>query len=115
MPIPVILNPAARSTKAASLEQALRMLSPKPELHLTTGPNDAAIIAEKLAIESHELVVSAGGDGTLGDRAAAVLRDALQGSSAVELVLPRADVMCALAEVNEMRSRLQEIRVRCRR
>ena len=58
---------------------------------------------------------SAGGEGTLGDRAAAVLRDALQGSSAVELVLPRADVMCALAEVNEMRSRLQEIRVRCRR
>jgi hypothetical protein len=58
---------------------------------------------------------STGGEGTLGDRAAAVLRDALQGSSAVELILPRADVMCALAEVNEMRSRLQEIRVRCRR
>ena len=67
MPIPVILNPAARSTKAASLEQALRMLSPKPELHLTTGPNDAAIIAEKLAAEGHELVVAAGGDGTMNE------------------------------------------------
>ncbi len=67
MPIPVILNPAARSTKAASLEQALRRLSPEPELHLTTGPNDAAIIAEKLAAEGHELVVSAGGDGTMNE------------------------------------------------
>ncbi len=49
MPIPVILNPAARSTKAAALEHALRRLSPEPELHLTSGPGDAAVIAEKLA------------------------------------------------------------------
>ena len=49
MPIPVILNPAARSTKAASLEHALRRLSPEPELHLTKGPADATAIAEALA------------------------------------------------------------------
>ena len=46
----------------------------------------------------------------LGDRAAAVLRDALLSSNAVELVLPRSDVMCALAEVDEMRSRLKRAR-----
>jgi diacylglycerol kinase (ATP) len=67
MPIPVILNPAARSTKAAALEHALRKLSPEPELHLTKGPADAAVIAEWLATEGHELVVSAGGDGTMNE------------------------------------------------
>jgi YegS/Rv2252/BmrU family lipid kinase len=67
MPIPVILNPAARSTKAAALEQALRMLSPAPELHLTKGPADAAVIAEWLAAEGHEFVVAAGGDGTMNE------------------------------------------------
>jgi YegS/Rv2252/BmrU family lipid kinase len=67
MPIPVILNPAARSTKAAALEHALRRLSPEPELHLTSGPGDAAVIAEKLASAGHELVVSAGGDGTMNE------------------------------------------------
>lgn len=67
MPIPVILNPAARSTKAAALEHALRRLSPEPELHLTSGPGDAALIAEKLASAGHELVVSAGGDGTMNE------------------------------------------------
>ncbi len=67
MPIPVILNPAARSTKAAALEHALRRLSPEPELHLTSGPGDAAVIAEKLAAAGHELVVSAGGDGTMNE------------------------------------------------
>lgn len=67
MPIPVILNPAARSTKAASLEHALRRLSPAPELHLTTGPADATAIAERLATDGHELIVAAGGDGTMNE------------------------------------------------
>jgi YegS/Rv2252/BmrU family lipid kinase len=67
MPIPVILNPAARSTKAAALEDALRQLSPAPDLHLTKGPGDATLIAEELAESGHELVVSAGGDGTMNE------------------------------------------------
>lgn len=67
MPIPVILNPAARSTKAATLGQAIRRLSPEPELHLTQGPGDATVIAERLATEGHELVVVAGGDGTMNE------------------------------------------------
>lgn len=67
MPIPVILNPAARSTRAAALESALRQLSPAPELHLTTGPADATAIAERLADAGHDLVVSAGGDGTMNE------------------------------------------------
>ncbi len=67
MPIPVIMNPAARSAKAASLETVIRQLSPAPELHLTKGPGDAAVIAERLASEGHELVVAAGGDGTMNE------------------------------------------------
>ena len=67
MPIPVILNPAARSTKAASLKDTLCRLSPEPELHLTKGPGDASAIAESLAEAGHELVVSAGGDGTMNE------------------------------------------------
>jgi YegS/Rv2252/BmrU family lipid kinase len=67
MPIPIILNPAARSTKAAALENALRSLSPAPELHLTSAPGDASKIAEALADAGHELVVAAGGDGTMNE------------------------------------------------
>lgn len=67
MPIPVILNPAARSAKAAALGQALRSLSPEPELHLTKGPGDATAIAEALAAQGHDLVVAAGGDGTMNE------------------------------------------------
>ena len=67
MPIPVIMNPAARSTKAASLETVVRGLSPEPEVHLTTAPGDAGMIAERLADEGHDLIVSAGGDGTMNE------------------------------------------------
>lgn len=67
MPVPIIMNPAARSTKAAALEQSIRTLAPAPEVHLTTAPGDAAVIAERLATEGHELVVSAGGDGTMNE------------------------------------------------
>lgn len=67
MPIPIILNPAARSTKAAALEHALRALSPAPELHLTSAPGDASAIAEALADAGHELIVAAGGDGTMNE------------------------------------------------
>ena len=67
MPIPIILNPAARSTKAAALENALRALSPAPELHLTSAPGDASTIAEALADAGHDLIVAAGGDGTMNE------------------------------------------------
>lgn len=66
-PIPVILNPAARSTQAAAREAMLRSLSPTPELHLTGGPAEATAIAERLARDGHELIVAAGGDGTMNE------------------------------------------------
>ncbi|GEP45546.1 diacylglycerol/lipid kinase family protein [Brevifollis gellanilyticus] len=65
--IPVILNPAARSTQAAAREASLRALTPSPELVLTTAPGEAREIAEKLAREGHRLVVAGGGDGTMNE------------------------------------------------
>jgi|JI10StandDraft_1071094.scaffolds.fasta_scaffold108781_3 diacylglycerol kinase (ATP) len=66
-PIPVILNPAAHSTKAARRAGLLRTLQPAAELHYTTGPGSAAELAEQLAAEGHEIVVAAGGDGTVNE------------------------------------------------
>lgn len=66
-PIPVILNPAARSTQAAAREKAIRALSPSPELILTEFPGQAREIAERLAREGRPLVVAAGGDGTMNE------------------------------------------------
>ncbi len=65
--IPVILNPAARSTQAAAREQAIRALTPEPELVLTGAPGEAAKLAEQLARDGHPLVVAAGGDGTMNE------------------------------------------------
>lgn len=66
-PIPVILNPAARSTQAAAREKIIRALSPAPELILTSAPGDATEIASRLAKEGHPLIVAAGGDGTMNE------------------------------------------------
>lgn len=66
-PFPVILNPAARSMKAADKLDRVRSLRPAPELHLTSASGDATTIAERLAREGHKLIVAAGGDGTVNE------------------------------------------------
>ena len=67
MALPVILNPAARSTKAASLADVLRALDPAPELHFTQCPGDAERLAFELAEKGHRIVIAAGGDGTVNE------------------------------------------------
>lgn len=66
-PVPVILNPAARSMKAAGKLEQVRKLDPAPELHLTSSSGDAALIAERLARVGHKVIVAAGGDGTVNE------------------------------------------------
>ncbi len=66
-PIPVILNPAAKSTQASNREKVIRALSPAPELILTSAPGEATEIASSLAREGHPLIVAAGGDGTMNE------------------------------------------------
>ena len=65
--IPVIMNPAARSTKAARMRTCVEALSPAPEMHFTQYAGHATEIAEQLAREGRELVVAAGGDGTVNE------------------------------------------------
>lgn len=65
--IPVIMNPAARSAKAVSVVARVQSLSPTPEVHFTEYPGHATEIAERLAREGRELVVAAGGDGTVNE------------------------------------------------
>ncbi len=65
--IPVIMNPAARSTKAAHMVARVKALHPEPEMHYTRHVGHATEIAERLAREGRELVVAAGGDGTVNE------------------------------------------------
>ncbi len=65
--IPLIVNPAARSRRASRAIGQLRALRPEPELFFTEYPGHATEIAERLAGEGRELVVAAGGDGTVNE------------------------------------------------
>jgi diacylglycerol kinase (ATP) len=66
-PLPVILNPAARSARASGLAERIRALRPAPELHFTRSPGDARRLARELAALGHKIVVAAGGDGTVNE------------------------------------------------
>jgi diacylglycerol kinase (ATP) len=67
MAVPVIINPAANSTKAAAQLERVRRLQPAPELHLTEGIGHARELAATLAAQGHPIVVAAGGDGTVNE------------------------------------------------
>lgn len=67
MAIPVIVNPAANSTKAGSQMDRIRHLQPEPEFHMTEAVGGATAVAARLAAEGHRLVVAAGGDGTVNE------------------------------------------------
>jgi YegS/Rv2252/BmrU family lipid kinase len=66
-PLPVILNPAARSSRAARLADRIRALQPQADLHFTRCAGDARRIALELATQGHRIVVAAGGDGTVNE------------------------------------------------
>jgi diacylglycerol kinase (ATP) len=84
--IPVILNPAARSTQAARRVAAIRALNPAPEVHLTTSQGSAEKLAEQLVREGHPLIVAAGGDGTVNE----VLQGLCRANAALPAGSPRA-------------------------
>lgn len=66
-PIPVILNPSARSARAGERLEAIRALSPRIEIYATSGPGDARRFARELALAGAPVVVAAGGDGTVNE------------------------------------------------
>jgi diacylglycerol kinase (ATP) len=88
--IAVIMNPAARSTKAASMVDAVRSLPSRiaPEIHFTTEVGHASALAEQLAGEGAEVVVAVGGDGTVNE--------VLQGICRVNATRPDPATHCIL-------------------
>jgi YegS/Rv2252/BmrU family lipid kinase len=63
----VILNPAARSDKASRLRERIAALSGGAPMRLTSEAGDARRIAAEAVREGFEVVIAAGGDGTLNE------------------------------------------------
>ncbi|MGI8605077.1 MAG: diacylglycerol/lipid kinase family protein [Verrucomicrobiales bacterium] len=65
--IPIIVNPAARSTRAAGVIDRIGALSPHVRICQTAGGGDARRLARELAEAGASVVVAAGGDGTMNE------------------------------------------------
>jgi diacylglycerol kinase (ATP) len=63
----VILNPAARSEKASRLRERIHTLSGGAPMRLTSEAGDARRIAAEAARDGVEVIIAAGGDGTLNE------------------------------------------------
>jgi len=63
----VILNPAARSSRAASLAREVQTVCEDATVRITTKPGEAHALAKRAAHEGYEVVVAAGGDGTVNE------------------------------------------------
>ncbi|RYD35322.1 MAG: diacylglycerol kinase family lipid kinase [Verrucomicrobiaceae bacterium] len=104
-PIPVIINPNARSARAGGMREVIRALSPLVELHETTGTRDASLIAEKLARAGEPLVVAAGGDGTVNEVVNGIVQAGAADRTALG-VLPAGTMNVFAAELGLPSSRL---------
>ena len=63
----IILNPAARSTRAAGESDRVGALPGAPDLAFTNAPGEARALAAGAAAQGYETVVAAGGDGTVNE------------------------------------------------
>ncbi|MEI8294085.1 MAG: diacylglycerol kinase family protein [bacterium] len=63
----VILNPAARSDRASRLEERIRRLAAEVPVRLTAEAGDARSIAAEAVRDGVEVIIAAGGDGTLNE------------------------------------------------
>ena len=96
MKIKVILNPYANRWRAgsrvaevkAAFAAAAAAVSLQPEIILTEKPGQAIVLAETAVAEGCDVVVAAGGDGTLSEVANGLLRAAGDGPTAPFGVLP---------------------------
>src|SRR5436190_4407437 len=63
----VIFNPAARGDKARRFRRHLDEIASQCALKSTSGPGDARKLAAEAVDERFEIVVAAGGDGTVNE------------------------------------------------
>lgn len=63
----VILNPSARGDRAKSMVEAIRALSIRAVVRVTTAPGDAEAMAERGIAQGYKTIVAAGGDGTVNE------------------------------------------------
>jgi len=63
----VIFNPAARGEKARRFRHQLDAIGPECALKATTAPDDARRLAAEAVADGFELIVAAGGDGTVNE------------------------------------------------
>ncbi len=63
----VIFNPSAKGDKAKRFRRHLAEIGRESTLKLTTGPEDARRLAAEAVAEGFEVVVAAGGDGTVNE------------------------------------------------
>ena len=63
----LIFNPAARGEKAKRLRQHLNQIGAQSTLKLTSAAGDARRLATEAVTEQFEIVVAAGGDGTVNE------------------------------------------------
>ena len=63
----VIFNPAARGDKARQFARFLDTIAPAADLRPTTGPGSARLLAREAADSGRNLVIAAGGDGTVNE------------------------------------------------
>lgn len=86
MKVGVILNPVAGGGKASKawpeFETELERQIGQFELRRTTKPDEAVVMAEAMARDGYELIVAAGGDGTISEVADGILRTR-EGSTAI--------------------------------
>ncbi len=81
--IAIILNPSARGERAQSLIEEVARIAPDAALRLTERPGTARDLAAAAVAEGYEIIVAAGGDGTVNEVACGIY-----GSRALLGVLP---------------------------
>lgn len=104
-PVPVILNPKARSARAEGRMENIQALSDRVQIHGTKGMGDAGLMAEQLARDGAPLIVAAGGDGTVNEVVNGVLRAGAAHRTAIG-ILPSGTMNVFAAELGLPSSRL---------